>query len=249
MSQRRARLGRIAAAAVKSASALAVGACLTVGVGTGVAHAATPPDPLKNWSVAHIEATSIANAEQASSLTLNGTFQQSGQTVTLNIGIKKGLGCTATAVYSKTGTEKIIVVGKTVYVYLDKKFWTSVGGSAGASLYAEIHGRYMKVSSASLASSSTQLCSVQVDLATSSSKVTVSRGMVSTLDGVRVLELKNSDGTDVYVTDNSKPEIFEVTSLKGSADGAGTFRVNVGAPFTLAAPPASDVINGAKYGF
>jgi hypothetical protein len=60
MSQGRARLGRIAAAAVKSASALAAGACLTVGVGTGLAHAATPPDPLKTWSVAHIEATSIA---------------------------------------------------------------------------------------------------------------------------------------------------------------------------------------------
>jgi hypothetical protein len=249
MSQRRAHLGRIAAAAVKSASALAVGACLTVGVGTGVAHAATSPDPLKNWSVAHIEATSIANAEQTSSLTLSGTFEQSGQTATLNIGVKKGLGCTATTVGSKTGTEKIIVIGKTVYLYLDKKFWTSVDGSTGASLYAEIKGRYMKVSSASLANSLTALCSVQQDLTAGSSKVAVSRGAVSALDGVRVLELKNSDGTDVYVTDSSKPEIFEMTSPKGSANGAGTFRVNVGAPFTLAAPPASDVINGAKYGF
>ncbi len=248
MSQRRARLGRIAAAAVKSASALAAGACLTVGVGTGLAHAATPPDPLKTWSVAHIEATSIANAEQASSLTLNGTFTQSGHAYSMKIGIKKGHGCTATIV-SSTGTEKIIVVGKTVYLYLDKKFWTSAGGSAGASIYAQIHGRYMKVSSASIANSLTPLCSVQKNLTTSSAKITVTRGRVSTLDGVRVLELKNSDGTNVYVTDSSKPEIFELTSPKGSANGAGTFRVNVGAPVTLAAPPASDVVNGAKYGF
>ncbi|HET6188718.1 MAG TPA: hypothetical protein VFE59_17215 [Trebonia sp.] len=44
------------------------------------------------------------------------------------------------------------------------------------------------------------------------------------------------------------PEIFEMTSTKGS-DGAGTLRVNVGARVTLAAPPASHVVNGAKYGF
>lgn len=248
MSQRRARLGRIAAAAVKSASVLAVGACLTAGAGIGVAHAATSPDPLKNWSVAHIEATAIANAEAASSLTLRGSFRQSGQTVTLNIGIKKGHGCTATTVESKTGTMKMIVIGKTVYLYLDKKFWTSVGGSNGAAIYAQINGRYMKVSSASLAKSLTPMCNLQGDLTESGSKVTVSRGRVSTLDGVRVLQLKNSDGSDVYVTDSSKPEIFEITTTKGS-NGVGALRVNVGARVALAAPPASDVVNGARYGF
>jgi hypothetical protein len=248
MSQRRARLGRIAAAAAKSASALAVGACLTVGAAFGVAHAATPPDPLKTWSVAHIEATSLANAEAASSLTVNGTFSGSGVTGTVKIGIKKGVGCSATIVNSKTGTEKIIVIGRTVYLYLDEKFWTTVDGSAGAGIYAQIHGRYIKVSSASLASSLTPLCSVKQGLSAGGAKVTVTRGRVSTLDGVRVLELKYSNGNDVYVTDSSRPEIFEITSPKGSPGGAETVRVNVGARVTLAAPPASDVVSGAPYG-
>jgi hypothetical protein len=233
---------------VKSASVLAVGAGLTIGAWTGVAHAATSPDPLKNWSVAHIEATSIANTEAASSLTLSGSFKQSGQSVALSIGIKKGQGCTATTVESKTGTMKMIVIGKTVYLYLDKKFWTSVGGANGAAIYAEINGRYMKVSSSSLAKSLTPVCDLQGDLTESNSKVTVTRGKVTTLDGVRVLQLKNSDGSDVYVTDSSRPEIFEITATKGS-DGVGTLKVNVGARVTLAAPPASDVVNGAKYGF
>ena len=249
MSQSRAGLGRIAAAAVKSVSALAVGACLTVGAGVGVARAATPPDPLKTWSVAHIEATSVANAEAASSLTMSGTFKQSGVTTTLKIGIKKGHGCVVTDVASNVGTEKFIVIGKTVYLYLDKRFWTTVDGSQGATIYAQIGGRYLKVSSASLASSLTPLCNVQQDLAAPGGKVTVTRGSVSTLAGVRVLELKNSDGSDVYVTDSSRPEIFEVTTPKGSTDGAGVLRVNVGAPVALAAPPASDVVSGAKYGF
>ena len=43
MSLRKARLARIASAAVKGASALAIGACLTIGGGIGVAHAATRP--------------------------------------------------------------------------------------------------------------------------------------------------------------------------------------------------------------
>jgi len=106
----------------------------------------------------------------------------------------------------------------------------------------------MKVSSASLAKSLTPVCNLRRDLTASSSKVIVSRGRVSTLDGVRVLQLKNSDGSDVYVTDSSKPEIFEITATKRS-NGAGTLKVNVGARVTLAAPPASDIINGAKYGF
>lgn len=248
MSQRRSRLGWMAAA-VKSVSVLAVGACLTAGVGAGVAHAATPPDPLKHWSVAHIEATSVANAEHASSLTINASFRQSGQTYTTNVGIKKGRGCTSTMSSSKLGTEKVVVIGKTVYVYLDKKFWTTVAGSNGAALFAKLDGRYLKVTSASLARSLTAVCSVQQDLTAGGKKISVTRGKVSTLHGVRVLELKNSDGYDVYVTDTSRPEIFELTSPKGSADGAGTIRVNVGASFTLVAPPARDVVSGAKYGF
>ena len=143
---------------------------------------------------------------------------------------------------------KMIVIGKTVYLYLDKKFWTNVGGSSGAAIYAQINGRYLKVSSASLAKSLTPMCNLQGDLTEGSSKVTVSRGGVSTLGGVRVLQLKNSDGSDVYVTDSSKPEIVEITATKGS-NGAGALGVNVGARVRLAAPPASDVINGAKYGF
>lgn len=250
MSQRRDRLGRIRAVAIKSAAALAVGACLTVGAGTGLAHAATPPDPLKNWSVAHIEATSIANAEAASSITLNGSFTLSGQTITLHIGIKKGLGCNVTAAESKTGTVKMIVIGNTVYLYLDKKFWTSVAGAKGAAVYAQINGRYIKVSPASsLAKSLTPVCNLQGDLTGGGSTVTVHRGTVSTLDGVRVLELKNSDGSDVYVTDSWKPEIFEVTTPKGSTIGAGALRVNFCGKVTVVAPPASDVVNGAKYGF
>jgi hypothetical protein len=253
---------------------LAVGACLTVGVGIGAARAATPPDPLKTWSVAHIEATTIANAEQASSLTSSATFTLPGDTTTEKLGIKKGLGCTFTSIDSKTGMWKIIVIGKTVYLYLDQKYWTSVAGSAGASEYAQIHGRYMKVSSAKLASSLTPLCSVQkefvqqdpattgtsggttsstsggtISSSTSSSVVTVRRGTVSTLDGVRVLELKESNGVDAYITDSSRPELFEITAPKGFPGGAVIDRVNVGARFTLAAPPASDVVNGAPYGF
>jgi hypothetical protein len=248
MSLRKSSLGRIAAAAVKGASALAIGACLTVGGGIGMAHAATAPDPLKNWSVAHIEATSIANAEAAPSLTLSGSFRQSGQAVALNLGIKKGQGCNATIAGSKTGTMKMIVIGKTVYLYLDKKFWTNAAGSSGAAIYAQINGRYLKVSSASLAKSLAAVCNLQGNITESSSKITVSRGIVTTLDGVRVLQLKNSDGSDVYVTDSSKPEIVEITATKGS-NGAGALRLKVGARVTLAAPPASDVVNGAKYGF
>jgi hypothetical protein len=249
MSQSRARLGRIAAAAVKSVSVLAVGACVAAAVGTGVAHAATPPDPLKNWSVAHIEATALANAERAPSLTMYGSFADGSQTDMMSLAIKRGVGCTVTYNWGKEGKQKILVIGNTVYLYLDKTFWTYFGGSGGAAVYNELKGRWMKVASASMRKTLIPLCTPQNEVSSGSGKITVTRGKVSTLDGVRVLQLKGSDGSDLYVTDSSRPEIFALTSPKGSREGAEYFRVNVGARVTLAAPPASDVVSGAPYGF
>jgi hypothetical protein len=250
-------------------SALAVGACLAVGIGSGLARAATPPDPLKNWSLAQIEAVTAGNAAQASSVTLTGTVCHSGQTFTVKIGIKKGRGFIVTVAGSKIGTDRLLVIGKNVYLHLDDKVLTRVGGST---LSTQIHGRYLHVSSdslvsslpslpsslpslagtlpslvsslPSLASALPSLATIQQHFDLSSSKVTFSKGKVSTLDGVRVLELKDSAGIDVYVTDSSKPEIFAVTAPE---DGV-TVRVNVGAPVALDVPLASDVVNGAAFG-
>ena len=77
----------------------------------------------------------------------------------------------------------------------------------------------------------------------------VTKGAFTTLGGVRVLPLKGSSGRNVvYVTDTSKPEIVEVFAPKGAPDGSGKLTFSIGAPVTLTAPPASQVLDGSAIG-
>ncbi len=78
----------------------------------------------------------------------------------------------------------------------------------------------------------------------------VTKGAFTTLGGVRVLPLKGSSGRNVvYVTDTSKPEIVEVFAPKGAPDGSGKLTTfSIGAPVTLTAPPASQVLDGSAIG-
>ena len=56
-------------------------------------------------------------------------------------------------------------------------------------------------------------------------------------------------GTNVPpVTDTSRPEYVEATAPKGTKSGAGKVIISVGAPVTLAAPSASQVIAGSALG-
>jgi hypothetical protein len=78
---------------------------------------------------------------------------------------------------------------------------------------------------------------------------TLAKGPVTTLGGTRMLQLKVSDGATAYVTDASKPDLVEVFALKGTKDGSGKVTFTVGAPVTLTAPPASQVVDGSLLGF
>ena len=62
-----------------------------------------------------------------------------------------------------------------------------------------------------------------------------------------MLPLKNSSSV-LDVTDTSKPEVVAITGPKGTATGDGALAFSVGARVTLAAPPASQVIDGAQLG-
>ena len=76
----------------------------------------------------------------------------------------------------------------------------------------------------------------------------VTKGQVTTLNGVRVLPLKDSRGDVMYVTDTSKPEVVQddTAPVAGTTDPAGETTFTIGAPVTLTPPPASQVVSGAS---
>jgi hypothetical protein len=208
--------------------------------------AASPADPLKALTGSQVETEAVANLLAAPNVTLAGTMTDSGTKYVLNLGIKRGHGCTGTIAMGNQGSFKLLVVGKVVYFNPDTRFWKANAGAEASAVISLINGRYIKTTtSADGMSSLASLCGLQQVLGSIKDSGTAPKRPVTTLHGVRVLPLANADGSVLYVTDTSKPQIVE-----GYAPGAGggTLTFSQDTPVNLTPPLASEVIDGSAVG-
>lgn len=243
---------RLAAAAVAGAGCLAAAAC----GGSAASLSAVPlatrtADPLAGLTVAQLEAKAIADAKAASSVTLQGTTVDSGETDTISLAIKPGQGCTGTInMGSKAGSLKLIVIGTTLYLLADNTYWAANSGSDAQQVIALLGGRYIKASTTDKTMGQAALaCDLSQIFSTNGKKDDITKGKVTTRDGVRVLTLNDlTDDSTGYLTDTATPLLVAFTAPKGSKDGGENATVTYGAPVTLTAPPASQVIDGSKIG-
>jgi hypothetical protein len=230
-------------------AAIAAGAgCLALSACGG--SPSSSADPLASLSATKIEAEAITNAVAAATLTMNGTITQSGQTETIDdLGIKRGVGCAGTIGEGSKGSFKLILIGSTVYINPDQRFWLANGGPGASGVYTLIDGRYLKTTTSDKnVTGIGDLCDVH-NLLTSGGNTAETKEAVTVLGGIRVLPLKISDGSTDYVTDTSSPQFVEATSPKGSANGSGKITIAVNTPVAVAAPPASQVIDASLAGF
>ena len=241
---------RMAAVAVAGASCLAAVAC-----GTSASSSSTAPsasgtaDPLASLTANQVATQALANLKAASSLTMAGTAYDSGQSEVFNLGLKPGQGCAGTMAQGSEGSFKLIVIGKTVYFNPSDQFWKSQGGTDASSIIALVNGRYIKTStSASGMSSMTSVCNLSQELASEKVTGTYTKGTLTTLGGIRVLPIVNPKEGVLYVTDTSKPQVVQIVETKNTGNGTGKLTFSVGAPVTLTAPPASQVIDGSAVG-
>jgi len=245
----RRRLVRLAAAAMAGAGCLAAASCAAPPQAATAIRAWVAPDPLAGLTGHAVELKAANDAAAARTLVMNGTVSQSGSSYTLDLAIKRGQGCSGTVAFSGKGSVKLTVIGTTVYLNGDKKFWTSVSGAnASSAVVGLLNGRYIKVPSddpdaASLAG----LCNISTKFGPDGTSAAVTREPLTVLDGTRVVPLKVPGGTTDYVTDTSAPELFEATATNGT-QGTGRMMFAFGAKVTVAAPPASQVIDGAQLG-
>lgn len=241
---------------IAAATATAGGVCLaaTACGGSSTSSLAAAPsasstvDPLAGLSASKVIGKATADAAAAPSVRLTGTMTQQGQHMTMDVGIKRGQGCAGSFGLGNKGTLKLIMIGKTIYMNPDKQFWTANAGAGGSAMVSLVNGRYLKVpTSDTNMAGMADLCDVTKLIETGDH--TYTKGAVTTLDGRRVLAIKVSDGSTDYVTDTSKPQYVEAFAPKGTKDGSGKTTISVGAPVTLTAPPASQVIDGTTIGF
>ncbi len=245
----------LAAIAVTGVCCLMVAACGTGnsaaagGGSTSSASASSTPDPLASLSANKIATEAIANLKAAASVTIDGSFVDSGQAYTLNLGLKPGKGCAGTIGTGSKGSFKLIVIGKTLYLNPDDTFWKANAGSAADSVITLVNGRYIKTTTSGSMGQLAQLCDLAQVIA-SSAKIdgTLTKGTLTTLGGVKVLPLSQGTQGTMWVTDTAKPEVVEIKSPKDSTGTGGDLNFSPGAPVTLAAPPASQVIEGSAVG-
>ncbi len=252
---------RLTALAAVAVSCLAAAACsggsgtASTGAGGASSVSATPSasstgDPLASLTGKQIVTKAVANATAASSLTMAGTVNNSGETFSLSLGFKRGQGCAGTMTEGSKGSFKLIVIGTTAYLNPDAKFWKSNAGAEADAVIALVNGRYIKASTSNANMAGlAKMCDISQMLGSLKVTGTVTKGPVSTLNGTRVLQLRDSKGGVMYVTDTSTPQIVEIVKAKDTGDGSGKVTLSVGAPVTLVAPPSSQVIDGSKIGF
>ncbi len=244
---------RTAAVAAAGASCLAAAACggITASSLSAVPVASRTPDPLASLTGYKVAAEALADLKAASSLTMAGTATESGTSVTVNLRLKPGHGCAGTVEEGTEGFIKLVVIGTTVYFNPDTTFWKSTLGSEASTVTTLVNGRYIKTSTTSKGMASfASLCDLSRTMTSNALKAgeLISKGAFTTLGGVRVLPLKESSDSVVYVTDTSKPEIVELFAPKGGPDGSAKLTFSIGAPVTLTAPPAGQVLDGSAIG-
>lgn len=140
-------------------------------------------------------------------------------------------------------------MGGTVWVKPDNAFWKSFAGGSAQQAIAVLGGKYLKTTASDPnMADMVKICNVS-DLSSSIAKASkVTKGAVTTIDGQRALALKDvAKGGTMYVTDTSAPRILQVTNPSKS-DGGSTMKFTYG-QVKVTAPPASQTVDGSKYGF
>jgi hypothetical protein len=249
------RSARLAALAAVSASCLTVTACGLMNTGsaggtaTASASASASPDPLASVTGNTIATRAVANLKAASSVTIDGSFTDSGQAYTLDLKIKSAKGCAGSIGMGSKGSFKLIVIGKTLYFDPDDAFWKANAGSAADTVITLVNGRYIKSTTKGSVSQLAKLCDLNQVL-TASFKIdgTLTKGKLTTLGGVKVLPLTQGTQGTMWVTDTAKPEVVKIEAPKDSSGTSGALTFSTSAPVTLTPPPASQVIEGSAVG-
>lgn len=240
---------RRAVAVTFSAAMLAA----TISACGGSAQPATssPPassDPLAGLTADQITTKAMTNTEKAPFVQVKGSTTDSGQPLTFDLSTVSGKGCTGTMREGKKGSFQLVVKGATVWVKPDRQFYQSSG--APASVVTVLDGKYLKDKPGAGLGSVASMCVVKNLLGNPSGgqPAGLVKGATAVIDGQRAVKVSDTgDSAYLYISDTAEPEVVRLTD---PSSGGGTFDfgyADTGA--TITPPPASEVLDGAKYGF
>jgi hypothetical protein len=258
------------------------GASSTTAVGAIAASAGAVPragstqDPLAGLTATGIDEKAFNNFKAATSLKWDGTIIEQGQATHTDVALTSQRewvsdgasypgameSCAGTARFTSPdgkdtlGSYRFFVGTKDVYVSPDAAYWSRTSGLGSGKSYSFIAGKYVRLTPPGLSDLTQQVlffCDRAFLIAALNSPGTLTKGAVTTLDGTRVVPIKDSgDQTETtkWVTDTSRPEVVELSWHWHMPDvhSDGKYTLMVGAPVTVGAPSPAQVIPAASLG-
>ncbi len=204
-------------------------------------------DPLAGLTAQQIATKAVAATEAAPVARVTGSGSDSGQTITVDLTLVHGKGCEGTLGEGNLGSLQLIDNGPTTWILPDSTFYRTSG--APASVAALLAGKYLETASDnSDVASLSQLCSMSKLLSQFTVDAGSGKGTVTTIDGQSAVEINDKSGAGhAWVTDTATPELLRIQKA-GSSGGEINFTYPASAP-APAPPPASETVDGSKYGF
>lgn len=253
---------RPVAAAILVAATLGTAACGTgaSGITPGSAYSMTPAapahsatataqaGPLAGLTADQIAARATADLKTVSSVHITGSGTDSGQTVGMNLTLGTR-GCKGRLSIKGEGSFALLKIGTRVWIKPDNRFWKyAAGSSLSAAVMRLLSGKYIEPSAkGSSLGSLAGICNRSQFASAFGTKLTgLVKGATTTIAGQPALQIKDAGDPDsAYVTISARPEFLRLDAGRsGQFDFSG-----YDAPLTLTPPPASQTLNGAKYGF
>ncbi|MGW7075355.1 hypothetical protein ACWGH2_28110 [Streptomyces sp. NPDC054871] len=219
------RGSRTMAAAVAGAALVALAGC------GGDASDDKPEQPFAGKSADQIAADAVKATEQADSMHMKGTVQQSaGSTMTVDLSVDNSKNCDGSIRAEGTSADVRNAKG-TFYLRGDEKYWQkALKGQAGSDkIVPKVADKWVKApaddaTSKSLCDKKALMASMDKD---KSERKGMKKGSTTDVDGAETIRLtkKTSGGETLtmYVATEGKPYILRTTSKGGEEPNTATF--------------------------
>ena len=224
----------------------------TAATGTSAApetgRASTPGNALSGLTADQIATRASADLRTASSFRITGSATDAGQKITMNLSVGRK-GCAGTLGIKGQGSFTLLMIGKKLWIKPDDKFWKYAAGSAGTAVLSLVSGKYIEPGSkgSSLGAMAAFCSPNQFAGSFGSHPAGLVKGVTTTISGQRALQIKDTaDAASVYVSISARPEFLR---LDGGGNHGHLDFSHYNEPLHLLPPPASETLDGARYGF
>lgn len=241
----------VGAAILGTTAACGTSASSTSATANNTATAAAKPsgNPLAGLTADQIASKATADLKAVSSVHMTGSVTDSGQTYVMNL-VMGTKGCHGTLSVKGEGSFTLLQIGKKLWIKPDNQFWKYAAGSSAAPAIMQIvGGKYIRPSAKDTSLNSLgALCSPSQFASSFEGQMSgMVKGKTTTISGQPALQIKDTgDPYSAYVTISARPEFLR---FDGGSSGNRLNFTGYNTPLRLTPPPASETLDGAKYGF